>query len=160
MNHGVEILIARMKSNPEDFEYNGKFSTYGSALAELAGGSERVRRVEDPVTPFYFLTEEDRAALVEAWNERMCEGFTRGVMKTLMEEPKSIDEERIYPSTDPRSVYNTASTAISTSTMNAMAQQRAHNLQREEYLRMQAMNNAYQNRLQGGLSPDPRKLFK
>jgi hypothetical protein len=143
MNHGVEILIARMKSNPEDFDYDGRFSTYGNALADLAGGSQRVRRAEDPAIPFYFLTEEDRTALVEAWNERMREGFAQGVMKTLMEDPKPADEAK-QKST--RVKFPTSQQAQ----LNIAAQQ----AQYDANLRMQAMNNAYnaqQNQLQGGL---------
>lgn len=147
MNHGVEILIARMKSNPEDFDFGGKFGTYGNALAELAGGSQRVRRVEDDLAPFYFLSEEDRTALVEAWNERMREGFTQGVMKTLMEDPKPADEERIRFS-------SSGNVGINAVTQQAQLNIAAQQAQYEANLRTQAMNNAYnaqQNQLQGGL---------
>ncbi len=87
-NHGVDILIQRLKSNPEDFDYGGKFHHFAETLSEIAGGSERLRRTTDPIRPLYFLSEEDRTALVEAWKEYMREQFATDIMRTLMEEEK------------------------------------------------------------------------
>jgi len=87
-NHGVDILIQRLKSNPEDFDYGGKFHHFAETLSEIAGGSERLRRTTDPIRPLYFLSEEDRTALVEAWKEYMRGQFATDIMRTLMEEEK------------------------------------------------------------------------
>lgn len=88
MNKGVEILIARMETNPEDFDYGGRFSTYGETLSEMANGLTQSVRV------LYFLPEEDRTALIGAWNEHMRQKFTNKVMQTLVEDPPQLAEQK------------------------------------------------------------------
>jgi len=131
MNKGVEILIARMKSNPEDFDYEGRFSTYGVTLSEMAIGLVQGSKV------LYFLPDEDHTALIAAWNEHMRQKFTNNVMKTLVEDPPQLVEQkgRVYPSGQRTALDN---------------QQAAY-------------NSPYQNQGQWGGAigiTDPRELFK
>jgi hypothetical protein len=99
MNKGVEILIARMKSNPEDFDYEGRFSTYGVTLSEMAIGLVRGSKV------LYFLPDEDHTALIAAWNEHMRQKFTNNVMKTLVEDPPQLVEQKKESLTQTQAQY-------------------------------------------------------
>lgn len=161
MNKGVEILIARLKSNPEEFEYGERFGKYGEMMAEISGGSDRVRRTNDPVDPMYFLTAEERAALVAAWNERMREGFARGVMATLVADPKPKEETHIYP----QGLVSSSNIAQQQAAYNQALRDSMAQLKKE--VAVEQARSAYQNQVTGGLgamlgnsSIDPRKLFK
>jgi len=127
MNKGVEILIARMKSNPEDFDYDGRFSTYGAIFAEMANNQS-----PHGGGMLYYLAEEDRTALLEAWNEHMRQDFTNNVMKTLVEDPPQLVERK-----------QLSKSIIAPSSMINQAQQMVANQQA-------AYNSPYQNQASWG----------
>ena len=78
MNEGVQILIERMKTHPEEFvpEYDGGVTKWGNAIGQYRT----------------YLTAEDNKALDDAWKETvviaMQEKFTQRVMEELVD-PKS-----------------------------------------------------------------------
>lgn len=86
MNDGVRILIERIETNPEDFEYDGRFSDIADTINEFCQGSNR--------TWFWFLSEEDKEALKRAWANKAGREFSEHVMKTLFEEPKEEEDLR------------------------------------------------------------------
>lgn len=88
MNDGVRILIERMETNPEDFEYGGRFSDIAETINEFCQDSNR--------TWFWFLSEEDKAALKRAWADKAGREFSEHVMKTLFEEPKEKEDPYKY----------------------------------------------------------------
>ena len=74
MNQGIEILLARMESHPDEF-YNLHLPSYrssrwGSLLDEAIKGK--------------FTTEEERTALQDKLSSIQGESFTMAVLKELM----------------------------------------------------------------------------
>lgn len=97
MNDGVKLILERLKTNPEDFLPSGRFRSVADNLMELAGGrSERLKVSSEPSTPLYFLTDEEKQLLRDAWVKCAREQFTVRVLETLMAE-KPENEYRYYP---------------------------------------------------------------
>ena len=94
MNKGVEILIERMKTNPEDFASSGRFADTARRIREAI-------TVEDtgkaPWFTRHLLTEAEWEALMSAYIEMSRNSFTESVMKDLLREKE--EPRRIYPQT-------------------------------------------------------------
>ena len=88
MNQGVQIIIERIKSNPEDFEPLGRFSYLIDELSDLCGEDLRVRSRAS--SPLFFLTDTEKQALIEVWTERLRNKFTRDVMTALLREKEDL----------------------------------------------------------------------
>lgn len=73
MNKGLEILMARIESNPEEFEPNGIVATRWQYLI-----TEYAR----------VLPEEDMKAFNEKLNQKRCDRFTELVMQELLDPKK------------------------------------------------------------------------
>ena len=75
MNEGVQILLERMKTHPEEFtpEYDGGVTKWGNAIGQYRT----------------YLTAEDSKALDDAWKETvvtaMRQKFTERVMEELVD---------------------------------------------------------------------------
>lgn len=79
MNKGLEILMARIESHPEEFESNGIVATrWQFLIAEYEKA----------------LPEEDMKAFHAKLNEKRCERFTELVMQELLD-PKSETEAQV-----------------------------------------------------------------
>ena len=90
MNEGVAILLARMESNPEDFEYTGlergRFYEVSDTL------KKRLSSDAPKWDWFSALTAEEVEALTAAYIEMKRKNFTKDVMaKLLVEEKSGID---------------------------------------------------------------------
>lgn len=79
MNKGLEILMARIESNPEEFMSNGI----------VANRWEHLLTTYSKVLP-----EEDLNAFYAKLNEKSCERFTELVMQELLD-PKSKTEAQV-----------------------------------------------------------------
>lgn len=78
MNQGIEILLARMDSHPQEFCREAMYGHYGRWTATIdkvlaIGGS---------------FTDEERKALTTKLYELERERFTQDVMKKLLHEPE------------------------------------------------------------------------
>jgi 3-methyladenine DNA glycosylase Tag len=87
LSNAVTVLIARMESHPEDFDvYNGerfskaKFSGTAEALYGLVG--------MDPAKAgaYWFLTDADKEALIEAWKKYHRTRMEKDVMETIFDD--------------------------------------------------------------------------
>jgi hypothetical protein len=82
MNEGVQILLERMKTHPEEFtpEYDGGVTKWGNAIGQYRT----------------YLTAEDNKALDDAWKqavgEEMQRRFTQAVLLELVD-PKVEKEQ-------------------------------------------------------------------
>lgn len=86
MNQGVEILLARMESNPDEFS-----AKYGSKwLWVLEGVNARVANGDKTSLPF--LNDEEITTLWAKLVEISRDGFTKKVMATLLPE----EEKQFY----------------------------------------------------------------
>lgn len=70
MNKGIEILLARMESNPDEFTTGNKSGKWQHLMEQY----------EDYMEP------EDRKALMDKYNSLKMQKFTEKVMKELLQE--------------------------------------------------------------------------
>jgi hypothetical protein len=73
MNDGVELLLERMKTNPEEFY--GEYNKWTEVLSKF----ER------------FLSEDERARIYEVINKIRRDEFTRVVMQEILREPTPVE---------------------------------------------------------------------
>lgn len=78
MNKGVEILLARMHSNPQEFEEGNP--KWASIIAPLLQFFDEQR----PYNPYPFLTPEEMLALHTEYLSIQGEVFTREVLSQLL----------------------------------------------------------------------------
>ena len=85
---GVQILIERMESNPEDFlrpptpdfEYDSPSPRFAHITAALDG---IVRGIEDGRDPFIHLTSDEKVSLLVAYRKMMRQAFTASVISQV-----------------------------------------------------------------------------
>ena len=83
MNQGVEILLARMDSNPDEFTTaRGKWDWV------MDGVNRRVADKDKDVLAY--LTDEEAQALYDKMQVLARDGFTRNVMETLLEDAQEL----------------------------------------------------------------------
>lgn len=83
MNKGIEILIKRMESNPQEFEDGGKWQYQIDCILR-----------DHVTTPF--LDKEDIEAFRVKYNEIQAEAFTESVVEAMFREEKSPEEPVDY----------------------------------------------------------------
>jgi hypothetical protein len=104
MNKGVEILLARMESNPEEF--NGEINRWGDLLQYYKT----------------YLNPDDANALNEGINKTIQQRFTEKVMEELLD-PKSLELEDVikqYRATGISSVGQTLAQSMAQSKAMSM----------------------------------------
>lgn len=94
MNQGVEILLARMDSNPDEFVswdgyVVGKWDWIMRDVQKRALGN-RVD-LEDGVVRVPFLSDEEVKALWNKVESLRADQFTKKVMRTLLEEEEEVN---------------------------------------------------------------------
>lgn len=86
LSNAVTVLIARMESHPEDFAMHGmnkaKFADTAEALYELAGVTEGKGRA----SAYWFLSDADKEALLEAWKKFHCVRMEKRVMEAIFDD--------------------------------------------------------------------------
>ena len=86
LSNAVTVLIARMESHPEDFEMYGmnkaKFADTAEALYELAGVTDG----RGKASAYWFLSEADKEALLEAWKKYHCTRMEKRVMEVIFDD--------------------------------------------------------------------------
>lgn len=79
MNKGIEILLARMDSHPQEFTQSnlmlGRYGRWTTAIEQVCSIS----------SPF---TQKERDAVINKLRELELEEFTRTVMKKLLDDPE------------------------------------------------------------------------
>jgi hypothetical protein len=87
LSNAVTVLIARMESHPEDFSlYNGglysnvKFGETAKALYGLVGMDK------DAAGAYWFLTDADKEALIEAWKKYHRTAMEKEVMEKIFDD--------------------------------------------------------------------------
>lgn len=92
LSNAVTVLIARMESHPEDFNTTGfgkpKFRDVADALYGLAGLDK------ERAGSYWFLTDADKEALIEAWKKYHRAEMERAVMSTIFDDGAE-ERERI-----------------------------------------------------------------
>ena len=120
MNKGIEIILARMESNPEEFanEHYRTVNTAGTGrtakevywlkvIANLAAKVEGAKREADksstpshpPLDPYGFLSVEEATQVLNKYHELQGENFTNGVMEILLREEQPSFSDSVYSQT-------------------------------------------------------------
>ena len=135
---GVTMLVLRMQTNPEDFEYGCKMFEYANMAAELMDKNVHQR--------LWFLSAAEKKALITAYTDMHKQRFTSGVVQTIFSpEPKyDINTDTLY------------FPGASAQTLTAAAQAMGHNpskmlippsmAERAEQLLLEESKKRYANR--------------
>ena len=83
LNAGIKMVIDRMQTNPDEFEYGGKMYEYANMAAELMDKSAHQR--------LWFLSAADKKALVTAYTDMHKQRFTTGVVQTIFDPKPEYD---------------------------------------------------------------------
>ena len=119
---GVKMLIERMQTNPEDFDYMGRLYEHHNMVNELFEVPKGHQRL-------WFLSDVEKKALVDAYKEMHKTKFTAGVVQSILS-PPDYDINMDRP-------YRNSSTII---TSNAMKQQ-VKDLLEQEFEKEYAKNS-------------------
>lgn len=92
LSNAALVLISRMESHPEDFEYGKRFGYLSDSLmgligvvqANLHGGHGRLA----------YLSDADRAALADAWREVNYAKFEKEIMEATFKSDAEFEEEK------------------------------------------------------------------
>lgn len=85
LSNAVTVLIARMESHPEDFElysskHRAKFAQTAEALYGLVGMDK------EKAGAYWFLTDADKEALIEAWKKYHRTAMEKEVMERIFDD--------------------------------------------------------------------------
>jgi len=122
LSNAVTVLIARMESHPEDFNTNGfgnpKFHDVADALYGLAGLDK------ERAASYWFLTDADKEALIEAWKKYHRTAMEKGVMEKIFDDGSDErDRKAAYHASRQKSLSQmTAIHPLQNSAQNAVLQ--------------------------------------
>lgn len=98
MNHGVQLLLARVETNPEEFKRNGKWdSLVDDVRTAKEGIRNRPMRPYPEQSPLAFLLKEEVDALYNKLSDLFREEFSANILKHLagVDEPTLSDYEQM-----------------------------------------------------------------
>ena len=92
LSNVVTVLIARMETHPEDFEYGNKFGDLAEAMWGLVGADDGIK------APLWFLSDADKQALRGAWAKLHYGRWEKDIMEKVFDEDfyKRRDEAKLY----------------------------------------------------------------
>jgi hypothetical protein len=131
MNDGVELLLERMKTNPEEFY--GEYNKWTEVLSKF----ER------------FLNEDERARIYEVINKIRRDEFTRVVMQEILREPTpvEIDPDTFTIKTAGRYTVTNNSYPTTTNSIADLVRREQETKMQEAALKEYVKNIAKQERL-------------
>jgi hypothetical protein len=101
MNQGVQILLDRMDTNPEEFEdYSGKWGDIIGAVH----ARKSIPEAHSKDAPLPFLTDPEVNALYEKLEDVRRENFTSDVLRRLADTPKEITQQELWD----KPIYSTS----------------------------------------------------
>lgn len=104
MLEGVQILIDRMESNPEDFIRQPGYYTHGDEaprFMDIGDALEEVLMGHEANTRFLHLTSEEKAALLVAYRKMMRQAFTAGVIAQVFGAAEKHNRLMVTPKRHP-----------------------------------------------------------
>ena len=124
---GVKMLIERMQTNPEDFEYDGKLQGYSNSMEELL-------RKPSAHQPMWYLNETEKRALVDAYTSMFKANFTAGVVQAILAPKPDYDINMDRP-------YGAPSKLIASKAMMDQARELLNKEFDKEYAKNYAQSN-------------------
>ena len=145
MNKGIEILLERIKTNPEEFMFDN----------EKPFAESRWRKIIANYKPY--LNEEDVKALETEINKHLQESFTSAVMEELLD-PKEEAQLTLNPYSTPTPLRTNTLSAGTTHTLStaslqqqaAIQAQQAHIQLHQQVAQKQGLLGSIGNVLKGG----------
>ena len=89
MNEGVQILLARMDTNPEEFE-EGNYSKWADIIGAVTARVKEKTEGKDYGKPLPFLSDPEVSALYDKLEDVRRENFTADVMRRLANAPQEL----------------------------------------------------------------------
>lgn len=89
MNQGVEILLARMDSNPDEFMEGRKWNWVVTDLQNRVHPTPEMKK--EGYLPLRFLSDDEVRTLWEKLESLRADQFTKAVMQTLLDEEEGVD---------------------------------------------------------------------
>ena len=87
---GVKMLIERMQTNPEDFDYGGRLYEHTNMIGEFFESPKGHQRL-------WFLSDKEKKALMGAYMDMHRTKFTAGVVQSILNPPDyDINMDRPY----------------------------------------------------------------
>ncbi len=87
---GVQLLLDRMKNNPEDFEYEGKLYGYRNTMEEVLNSPPAHQ-------PLWFLNDTEKKALSDGYRDMHKQMFTAKVVQDVYRPAPEYDFNRDMP---------------------------------------------------------------
>lgn len=100
MLEGVQILIDRMESNPEDFIRQPGYYTYGDDAPRFMHISDYLESIlagDGGRDPFMHLTAEEKAALLVAYRKMARQAFTANIIAQVFGEAEKRKRVVVTP---------------------------------------------------------------
>jgi hypothetical protein len=94
MNQGVQILLERMDTNPEEFE-EGSLSKWADIMNAVTA-RKNVPEAHAKNAPLPFLTDPEVNALYDKLEDVRRENFTADVLRRLADTPQEITQQGLW----------------------------------------------------------------
>jgi hypothetical protein len=94
MNQGVQILLERMDTNPEEFE-EGSSSKWADIMNAVTA-RKNIPEAHAKNAPLPFLTNPEVNALYDKLEDVRRENFTSDVLRRLADTPKEIAQQELW----------------------------------------------------------------
>ena len=94
MNQGVQILLDRMDTNPEEFE-EGSLSKWADIMNAVTA-RKNVPEAHAKNAPLPFLTDPEVNALYDKLEDVRRENFTADVLRRLADTPQEITQQGLW----------------------------------------------------------------
>lgn len=114
MNTGVQILLERMDTNPEEF-IEGNYSKW-SDIVNAVHTRKNTPEAHKNTAPLPFLTDPEVNALYEKLEDVRRENFTADVLRRLADTPKEQTQDDLFDSAKYTLATNSLTTTGTTGT--------------------------------------------
>ena len=105
MNQGVQILLDRMDTNPEEFADGGE-GKWADITGAIHARVMEKKEGKDYGKPLPFLTDPEVEALYEKLEDARRENFTADVLRRLANAPQELEQRELWANTS-RTTYST-----------------------------------------------------
>lgn len=98
LSNVAKVLISRLESHPQDFDYGERFGYLGDSFNTLLGINNS--NVNFAGSRFAALNDTDREALAEAWRARIYKALEKEIMDAMFKSDAEFEEEKkkyVYP---------------------------------------------------------------
>ena len=100
IEEGVKMLIERMQTNPEDFDYGGRLYEYTNMIGELFESPKGHQRL-------WYMTDAEKKELISAYTDMHRTKFTAGVVHSIFSPEPEEPSTTKYTANLAKSVMNT-----------------------------------------------------